>query len=126
MKDKPQISEAEWIIMQALWTKAPQTSNQIVEVVVKKKVWKDKTIKTLINRLVNKGIIGFKKEGKVYHYFPVLSEEECKKEERRSFLSRVYNGAAKSLLAAFIEEENLSQEEIQELARLLDNKKKGK
>lgn len=120
----PKIAGSEWRIMKLLWQKSPQTSNEIIEQLAGEVEWNPKTVKTLLNRLVNKSAIGFEKEGRSYLYHPLLSEDECKRVERKTFLSRVYSGALQPMFAAFLEEENLSQDEINELKRILE--KKGK
>jgi BlaI family penicillinase repressor len=120
----PKISDSEWQIMKLLWQKAPQKSSEIIERLQGKVDWNAKTIKTLLNRLVNKKAINYEKEGRAYLYFPIVKKEECQKAERHTFLHKVYNGAFKPMFAAFLEEENLSDEEIEELKKLLE--KKGK
>ena len=71
------------------------------------------------NRLVKQGALGFEKQGRAYLYHPLVNEADCVRAESRSFLSRVYGGALLPMLAHFIEEENLSPEEIEELRRIL-------
>ena len=122
MENRPKISDAEWHVMKVLWEKSPVTANEIVEKLAAETDWKPKTIRTLISRLTAKDAIGFDKTGRQYMYFPVLSEEECVRQETRSFMSRIRTGALKPMLAAFLEEENLSQEEIDELKCILDKK----
>ena len=122
MQDRPKISDAEWQVMKVLWAKSPVTANQIVEKLAVETDWKPKTVRTLINRLATKNAIGFDKDGRQYMYYPVLSEEECVRQETRSFMSRVRAGALKPMLAAFLEEENLTQAEIDELKNILDKK----
>lgn len=118
----PKIAESEWRVMKILWEKSPITANEIVEQLADSTQWNPKTIKTLLNRLVTKGAIDFNRDGRTYLYYPVLSQSECARLERRSLLSKVYDGALKPMLAAFIQEEHLSQEEIQELKKILDQK----
>lgn len=122
MQDRPKISDAEWQVMKVLWEESPVTANQIVDKLTVETEWKPKTIRTLINRLASKKAIDFDKDGRQYMYYPVLSEEECVRQETRSFMSRVRAGALKPMLAAFLEEENLTQEEIEELKSILDKK----
>ena len=122
MKDMPKISDAEWQVMKVLWEQSPVTANHIVEKLTAETAWKPKTIRTLINRLTSKNAVGFDKEGRQYMYYPLLVEEECVRQETRSFLSRVRAEALKPMLAAFLEEENLSQREIDELKKILDKK----
>jgi BlaI family penicillinase repressor len=78
----------------------------------------------LLNRLVKKNAIGFEKEKRSYLYSPLVKENECKQSERKTFLGRVYSGSLKPLLAAFLEDEKLTKDEIQELKRILDQKEK--
>ena len=122
MQDRPKISDAEWQVMKVLWEKSPVTANQIVEKLIAETDWKPKTIRTLINRLCTKNAIDFDKDGRQYMYYPVLSEEECVRQETRSFMSRIRTDALKPMLAAFLEEEKLSQDEIDELKSILDKK----
>jgi BlaI family transcriptional regulator, penicillinase repressor len=122
MGESPRISEAEWRVMKVFWAKAPQTANDVVDALEKTSDWSPKTVKTLINRLVKKGALGFTKEGRTYQYFPEAKEAACVRAESRSFLRRVYGGAIKPMLATFIEHEDLTPDDIAELKRLLDKK----
>ena len=122
MKDTPKISDAEWQVMKVLWQKSPVTANYIVEKLTAQTEWMPKTIRTLISRLTTKNAVAYDKTGRQYMYYPLLSEEECVRHETRSFMTRVRTAALKPMLAAFLEEENLSEEEIEELKCILDKK----
>jgi BlaI family penicillinase repressor len=119
MKKTPKISEAEWEVMKVLWSTSPATANEIVKTLCGKTVWKRETIRTLINRLVQKKAVGFEKKGRQYHYFPLVTESECIKAEARSFLRRLGGGSIEPMLAAFVEEERLSPEKLSRLRRIL-------
>jgi len=125
MKKTPRISEAEWEVMKVLWSKSPKTANEIVKVLSKKTSWKRETIRTLINRLVQKKAVGFEKKGRQYHYFPLATEAECVREETKSFLKRVHGGSIEPMLTSFVEEEQLSPEKIARLRRILDEAEAG-
>ncbi|WP_432666881.1 BlaI/MecI/CopY family transcriptional regulator [Wukongibacter baidiensis] len=122
----PKISESEWEIMKIIWGDNPITSEKIIDFLRGKVPWTEQTIKTFINRLVKKEAIGFKKSGRRYQYYPLISKEECIKEESKSFFNRVFNGALGMMLSNFIEEAHLSDEEIDNLKRILEEKKSGK
>ena len=131
MKKTPRISEAEWEVMKILWDTSPATANNIVKRLSGKTHWKRETIRTLINRLVQKKAVGFEKKGRQYHYFPLVTEAESIKSEARSFLKRLGGGLIEPMLVAFVEEENLSGEKITRLRRILkkaadENKKAEK
>lgn len=123
MKDAPKISEAEWEIMKIIWKKAPVTSDEIIDSLSDKKDWTAKTVKSFLNRLLNKQVIGFKKSGRNYLYHPLISEEECISMESDSFLNRVYDGAVELLFSHYLKNEKLSDEEIENLQKILTNKK---
>ncbi|RTE10162.1 BlaI/MecI/CopY family transcriptional regulator [Paenibacillus whitsoniae] len=124
MSQVPQISDAEWEVMKVLWSSSPRTANEVVEALEAHTDWNPKTIRTLLSRLVQKQAISYSQEGKVYAYFPVVSEDECVKSETASFLKRIYGGAFKPLLVNFLKEEKLSPEDIKELKVILDDKSK--
>jgi len=122
MKKLPRISESEWLVMRVLWSKSPLTANEVVKELAGKTKWKPKTIKTLITRLMNKKALKFKKEGRKYMYYPAVSQAECVRMERRSFVSRVYGGTSRPMLAQFLEDAELSAEDIAELKKILEQK----
>lgn len=122
MAKLPKISESEWLVMQVLWSKGPLTANEVVAQLASKNKWNPRTIKTLINRLLRKGALKFQKEGRQYRYIPAVSESKCVRKETRSFVGRVYGGAVRPMLAAFLEDANLSPDEIKDLKKILDQK----
>ncbi len=126
MKDMPKISAAEWEVMKLLWKKNPLTSEKIINSLTSKMDWSKQTVKTFITRLLKKEAIDFEKVGRTYNYYPLISENECIKAENQSFLQKVYDGAVGMLFTKFLEEESLSEKEIEELEQLLKNKKEGK
>ena len=119
MAKTPRISEAEWEVMKVLWKTSPKTANQIVDELKRKSRWKRETIRTLINRLVQKKVLGFEKKGRQYHYFPRLTESEGIKAEAESFVKRIGGGSIEPMLAAFVEEKQLSTEKIERLKQIL-------
>jgi BlaI family penicillinase repressor len=123
MKDLPKITEAELEIMKVLWGKSPQTANEVIEKLELTMDWKPKTIRTLINRLVQKEAVSYHQEnGRMYEYFPLVSQDYYLQVETKSLLKRFYGAAFKPLLVNFLKEEKLSSEDINELKRILEQK----
>ncbi len=121
----PKISDAEWEVMKIFWSRsAPCSANEVVEALANYSVWKPNTVKTLITRLVTKQALGFKEVRRMYRYYPLVTEEECIKAESKTFIKRVFGGALKPMLVTFLQEERLSQEEIEDLKRILDERKR--
>ena len=123
-RELPRIAESEWRVMQVLWEQGPQTANDVVEALSGKVKWKSRTIKTLISRLVKKGAVKVTEEGYRYRYSAAVDESACVHSETKSFVRRVYQGAMKPALAAFIEDVDLSDKEIDEIQELLHQKRK--
>lgn len=116
----PQISDAEWRVMKVLWTKAPQTTNEVVDALDGETDWKPKTIHTLLSRLTQKGALIFEKKGREYLFKPAVTAEECEHEVASSFLDRFFDGDLAPFLARFVEGRKLKPTEIEKLKRILD------
>ena len=122
-KELPKIADSEWRVMQVLWEHGPQTANDVVNSLSGEVNWKPRTIKTLISRLVKKGAVKVTEEGYRYQYSAAVDESECIRSETKSFIHRVYQGTMSPALAAFLEDTDLSTQEIDELQEILDKKK---
>ena len=122
MPKSPKISDAEWVVMEVLWEHSPQTAGQVVARLADRTQWKEPTVKTMLNRLGRKGALKFDTEGKRYLYRPAVSRQACVRGETRSFAERVFGGEIASMLAHFVADSKLTQKQIDELRRLLDQK----
>ncbi|MFG6329190.1 MAG: BlaI/MecI/CopY family transcriptional regulator [Lachnospiraceae bacterium] len=118
----PQISEAEFEVMKIVWKYAPVNTNEITEHLVRTTSWSPKTIQTLIKRLVNKGALSYEKQSRVFVYTPLVDKNEYIGQESSSFLNRFYDGNISKMLSAYIESDKLSENEIDTLRSLLNNK----
>jgi BlaI family transcriptional regulator, penicillinase repressor len=124
MTNPPSISDAEWHVMQVLWSAAgPASAGDVVDALAKRHGWSPLTVKTMLGRLVKKRAVRFTRDGKRYLYEPAVAREKCVRAESRSFLHRVFAGATGPMLARLVEEAPLSEREIAELAELLKQKR---
>jgi len=121
-KEIPKISDAEWEVMKVLWTNSGLTANEIIKSLEAGTHWSPKTVRTLINRLVEKKAIGYNQEGRVYSYYPLVREEDCVRFETQTFIKRIYDGALKPMLVNFLKDEKLSKEDIAEVKNILDQR----
>lgn len=119
MKSLPQISEAEFEVMKIVWKYAPISTNEITERLVKTTTWSPKTIQTLIKRLVTKGALSYEKQSRVFVYTPLVGEAEYIGQESNTFLNRFYDGNITAMLSAYINNDRLSEAEIDQLRSLL-------
>ena len=123
MGDLPQISEAEFEVMKIVWKYAPISTNEITEKLLRTTSWSPKTIQTLIKRLVNKGALTYEKQSRVFVYTPVVDEKEYIGQESNTFLKRYNDGDITAMLSAYIENDKLSETEIDNLRSLLSKRK---
>lgn len=114
-----QISDSEKFIMDILWQNSPLTAKEIIKQIDEMVKWQDKTVKTLINRLLKKQAISFEKQGREYCYYPLIGQEEYLQTETQNFIRRMFNGKVSSLVAAFAKKQKLSNQEIDDLKALL-------
>lgn len=119
MKTLPQISEAEFEVMKVIWKHAPISTNEITEKLTQTTKRSPKTIQTLIKRLVTKGALSYEKQSRVFVYTPLIEEKEYICQESHSFLERYYDGDITAMLSAYIEDDKLSESEIDTLRSLL-------
>lgn len=126
MSDLPQISEAEYEVMKIVWKHAPINTNEITEKLLQSTSWSPKTIQTLIKRLVTKGVLTYEKQSRVFVSTPLVKESEYICQESNSFLNRYYDGDITAMLSAYIENDKLTEPEIETLRSLLSKRgKKG-
>ncbi|MGV3532111.1 MAG: BlaI/MecI/CopY family transcriptional regulator [Chthoniobacteraceae bacterium] len=122
----PEISEAEWTVMETLWKRSPQTASQVAEALKQSTGWALNTVRTLITRLVEKGALHAKENARgVREFSPAIDREASVRAESQTFLERVFQGSAKPLLVHFATNSNLSKEELQELKQLFEKELKN-
>jgi BlaI family penicillinase repressor len=114
-----QISRAESQIMEALWRRSPLSAEQITGEVALANEWSDGTVKTLINRLLNKGAVSAEPDGRRYLYRPVLSRTDYVGSESRGLLDRLFDGRLAPLVSHLSQEGRLSAEDVAALRRLV-------
>jgi predicted transcriptional regulator len=114
------ISEAEAVVMEVLWQRHPQGADDVVAALQATTDWAEPTIKTLLNRLLNKGAIEATREGRRYLYSPVLAREAWVAEQSEGLLERLFDGRVAPLVAHFSQQRKLSRKDIAELRKLLE------
>lgn len=126
MKALPQISEAEYEVMKIVWKYAPINTNEVTERLTQTTSWSPKTIQTLLKRLVTKHALTYEKQGRVFVYTPLVKENEYVRQESNSFLKRFFDGDITAMVSSYLENDNLSEQELDTLRSLLSKKPKKK
>ena len=122
------VSSAESVVMEALWERAPEAGGSAPEMAAEEiaasvgpaRGWTEATVKTLINRLLKKGAIAARKDGRRYLYSPVLERMDYINGESEGFLGRLFDGRLAPLVSHFSEQGKLTAQDIAELRALID------
>jgi len=109
--------------MEAIWREHPVAAGGVIDALGAKSGWKPNTIRTLLARLVKKGALKYSESGNRYIYMPCFTREEHVSCASESFLDRIFGGTARGLLIHFAESGKLTQRDITDLKRILDQPK---
>lgn len=112
------MTESEWALMEILW-QGEMTQPQLAQRLGRK--WSKNTVHTFLTRLCAKGVLEVDRERSPHVYRALVSREECEREERQSFLQRVYQGNVGRMVASFVRDSQLSASEARELRRMLED-----
>lgn len=118
------ITESEWEVMRVVWAQNKTTSKDIRDIIENKKNWKPATTKTLISRLVDKGILNTEKEGNKYIYSTDLKESDFLKSTLEHTFDNICNKDVGKIIADLVSKSTLSFRDIEELEKVLEMKKK--
>lgn len=136
-----EISNAEFEVLEALWQHYPASANDIIAKLNEsvetnttanstddknqEKLWHDKTVKTLLNRLVKKQAISFEKQQRHYLYSPLLEREAYTLKESKSLVERMFSGKLAPLVAGFAKQNDLNKDDISALKSLISDWEKN-
>ena len=114
------LTDAEWAVMEVLWSGERFTLSEAVAALQPVKGWNKNTVFTYLTRMEHKGLVAIDRSH-TRPYAAAVSREDCAREERDDLLCRVYGGAAGDLIAAFLKESSISREEVERLRKMLDD-----
>lgn len=119
-RSRPELTEAEWIIMKVVWENEPCAAGTVQEALEKSKDWAYSTVKTTMDRMTAKGLLTITKIRNLQLFSSSISEEDAKKGEFRKMLKRAFDGALTPMMQFLIEQEGLSKDELGQLRRFVD------
>lgn len=113
------ISSAEHEVMEVLWRESPLTAIEVAGRVPAERGWSVRTVKTLLSRLLAKGVLNHEEEGRKYLYRPAVDRDDYVTQESRRLLDRLFGGKATALVAHLAERDDLTERDIAEIEALL-------
>jgi len=120
----PKISDAEWTVMNVLWQRGTSTLSEVVRELEGRLHWKPRTVQSLVRRLADKGALSVEAVGREFRYTPAVAQDQCQHEESVSFLDRVFNGRLTPFVAAMVEREEVSKDDLKALREMLTQAEK--
>jgi BlaI family penicillinase repressor len=122
---KGTIHETEWDLLEALWSRERATAREVSEVLAKKRGWAVSTVKTLLDRMVQKNLVSARQVGNVWEYTPAVKPAEARRSAWSELVDKAFGGAVAPALQFLATEAKLSKKDLAELRALLDKKEKG-
>jgi predicted transcriptional regulator len=122
-KKKSELTEAEWTIMQAIWDNQPCAAPTIQEVLQRRRNWSYSTVKTLMDRMVAKGLLTTSKIRNLILYRSAITKKRAQKTEIMRTVKRAFGGALAPMLQFLLDSHQLSQEQLNELEAMIKSKK---
>jgi len=116
------LTEPEWLIMNALWEKHPVKARDVVERLPSTVNWAYTTVKTMLDRLVEKKAVGKSKRGNIGLYEPLVSRRQARRTAMRIMLDQAFDGAFGPMMHFLMEDEKLSADQREELIKILSGK----
>ena len=117
------ITDAEWEVMRVVWANDRVTSKKIISVLKEKMDWTPSTIKTILGRLVEKGVLNTEKEGRKFIYTANIEETEAVRDYAEEIFNRICNKKVGNVIGSIIEDHVLSFDDIDRLEKILEMKK---
>ena len=122
---KTELSDGEWTLMKALWSTSPMTITQLTGALKEATGWSKHTIISMLSRLEAKGAVAYRENGRAKEYYPCLKQGDASRMETKRFLEKVYDGSLGVMVHAMVDSHALSQEDIRELAAILEQAKEA-
>lgn len=113
------IGEAEYAVMEVLWDQAPLTAAEVAARVPAERGWSIRTVKTMLGRLLAKGVLAHDEEGRRYLYRPAVARADYVAQESGRLIDRMFGGRVTPLVAQLAARDRLTEADIAEIEALL-------
>ena len=122
--EKISLSDGEWKLMNLLWDENPLTIGRMVEALKHDTGWTKATVNIMLNRLADKGAVRIVTGGRSKLFYPVLDRELAVRDEARSTLEKIRTSGIGLLISTMAKESEFTNDEIEELYRILKEAKR--
>ncbi len=125
-KENLELFESEWTILQKVWELEPCAAPTVQETLQGEKRWAYTTVKTMMDRMVKKGLLKTEKIRSIYLYRSAVTKSQARTSEITRTLKRAFDGTFTPMMQFLIENDQLSEEEYSHLEKLIKKRKRRK
>ena len=118
-----ELTEAEWPVIKAVWEYEPCTAPLVQEKLFKSTGWTYSTVRTLMDRMVGKGALRARKEGRATVYSSVLTRKQAQRGELFYALKHAFNGAMTPMVQCLLESTDVDANELAKIEALIRDRK---
>ena len=122
-KKKYELTEAEWAIIQTVWENEPCAAPTVQEQLESRKNWTYSTVKTLMDRMVTKGLLKTERIRNLILYRSVITKLQAQKSEVMRTVKRAFDGALTPMMQFMLDNHALSQKQLDEFEALIKKKR---
>jgi predicted transcriptional regulator len=118
-----ELTEGEWAIIQAVWDNEPCAAPTVQEELEATKSWTYSTVKTMMNRMVAKGLLKTEKIRNLFLYRSAITRTEAQTGEIMRVVKRAFDGALTPMMQFLLESDSLSKKQLSELETMIKRKR---
>ena len=122
-KKNYELTEAEWAIIQTVWENEPCAAPAVQEQLEDQKSWTYSTVKTLMDRMVTKGLLKTEKFRNIILYKSAITKLQAQKSEIKRTIKRAFDGALTPMMQFLLDNNTLSKKQLDELEALIKKKR---
>lgn len=126
MRKKYELTETEWSILEIAWERQHCTAPDVQELLEKRTGWAYSTVKTLMDRMVEKGLLESERIRKMILYRPCIKRVQAQRAELIRATRRAFHGAFSPMVEFLLDDNKLSKEELEHLAKMIRRKRDRK
>ncbi len=121
--NSPRLGRVQLKIVQVLWEKGRANAREITETLSRQEPIAHSTVQTLLRKLEAKGAVGHDMEDRTFVFYPLVREDRVKQGTTQDLVDRVFNGSPAGLVAYLLENQRVSDKELAEIRKLIDEKR---
>jgi BlaI family penicillinase repressor len=117
--DRSSILDTEWDLLEVLWGRERATAREVADALQARRGWAYSTVKTMLDRMVDKGLLQARRVGNVWEYSPAVAQAVARRGAWQRFVDTAFGGAMAPALQFLATGAKLTRRQREQLVRLL-------